>query len=259
MDRNAADNSAAGGGLWSHVLVSLSACVLTVAIVGSGVFLVWRSYEQRQLKIRVQKIVSSLQNRTPEELDAHAALLRARPRLARFVLPEIIKSIRTAASEEQQCAAIRVARAFLDDERIEKTLFALRVDYRERVAATAVEVLSALQPPQRAVRVMGQCLVDATADAAVDEACAALYRLGPAGREEMARRLEALSVGRRVWLVGFVASITAPEQRAWLEMLESDDSARVRNAAAAALARLAGRAARGTPLAASGRSTMGDR
>ncbi|MFQ5501174.1 MAG: hypothetical protein ACE5EQ_02615, partial [Phycisphaerae bacterium] len=100
-------------GPWSHVFVSLSACVLTVAIVGSSVFLAWRVYEQRQLKKRVQVIVSSLQNRTPQELDAHAALLKTRPRLAQYVLPEVINSIRNPTSEEQQCAAIQIAGAFL--------------------------------------------------------------------------------------------------------------------------------------------------
>ena len=38
---------------------------------------------------------------------------------------------------------------------------------------------------------MGQCLVDARVGAAVDEACAALYRLGEPGTAEMKARLTA--------------------------------------------------------------------
>lgn len=235
-------SSKQNGGVWSHVFVSLSACILTVAIVGSTVFLIWRIYEHRQLKSRVQKIVSSFQNRTPEELRAHAALLRAKPRLARHVLPEIINSIRNPTSEEQQCAAIQVASAFLDDKRIEKTLFRLRKDYRERVAAAAVVVLADLKPPHRAAGVMGRCLVDARAPAVVDEACAALYRLGEPGRAEMQQRLSGLSVGRRVWLVRFVSAIPDPQRQAWLRMLQSDPEERVRIEATAALDRIVKRA-----------------
>ncbi len=229
------------GGLWSHVFVSLSACVLTVTIVGSSVFLAWRVYEQRQLKHRVQVIVSSLQNRTPQELDAHAALLKTKPRLAQYVLPEIINSIRNPVSEDQQCAAIQIAGVFLDHRNIEKTLFSLRSDYRERVSAAAVEVLADLSPPERAAEVMGQCLADARAAAAIDEACAALFRLGDPGREEMQTRLAELSIARRVWLVRFVSAIPDPQRQAWLRMLQSDPEERVRVDATAALDRIAGR------------------
>lgn len=238
MKRN--DNKeASGGGVWGHVLVTLCACILTVSIAGSAVYLGWRVYDRRQLKARVEAEVASLENRTPEELAERADYLKARPKLAKYVLPEIVSSITKATSEQQKCSAIQVAKAFLDHKRIEKILFRLRKDPRESVAAASVNALSAIEPRARAAEVIGHCLVEATASAAVDEACVALYRMGQAGREEMSRRVPELEIGRRIWLVRYVGSVPGPDQRSWLDMLSRDEDPRVRAAAAGALERLA--------------------
>jgi len=221
------------------VLVSLCACVLTVSIVGSVVFLAWRVHDRRQLKDRIKTFVSSLEDRTPEELAARANKLKAHPKVARFVLPELSKSIANARSEQQQWAAIEVSRAFLSDEKVQKTLLGLRSDLRERIAAAAVRALSETEPPQRAAELMGQCLADARTGAAVDEACAALYRLGEVGLKEMRKRLPGLPAGRRKWLVGYVDSVGGPARRDWMAMLAADQDAEVRSAAAKALERLA--------------------
>jgi len=223
--------------IWGHVLVSLCACLLTISIVGSIVFLAWRVYDRRQLSFRVKTFVASLQDRTPEELVARAENLKAHPKVARFVLPELSKSIAHAGSEQQQWAAIEVSRAFLTDKKVEKTLFALRNYPRERVAAAAVRALSELQPRAHAAELMGQCLVDARTGAAVDEACSALYRLGEVGRAEMEKRLSALPVGRRIWLVGYADAMGGPNRRSWLKMLASSGEPRVRAAAEKALSR----------------------
>lgn len=225
--------------LWSHVFVSLCACVLTVSIVGSVVFLVWRVHDRRQLKARIKTFVSSLEDRTPEELAARANRLKAHQKVARFVLPELSKSIAGAGSEQQQWSAIEVSRAFLSDKKVQKTLMGLRGDLRERIAAAAVRALGESDPPEHAVELMGQCLADARTGAAIDEACAALYRLGAVGLKEMNKRLSDLPVGRRIWLVGYVDWIGGPARHGWMTMLAADNDAAVRSAAAEALDRLA--------------------
>lgn len=225
----------AESGFWSHALVSLGACVLTVSIVGSIVFLGWRVYDRRRLTAHAEAFVSSLQNRTPEELADHAESLKERPQVAKYVLPRLMRSIGAEGSDRQLSAAITVARAFVDDKVVEDSLFQLRVDNRETVAAAAVAALGELDPPERAAEVMGRCMVDATAGAAVDEACAALYRLGDAGLKEMRTRLSSLTVGRRVWLVGYVGNTEGSAQRPWLAMLSADAEQRVRDAAARAI------------------------
>ncbi len=226
------------GSFWGHVLVSLCACILTVSIMGSAVFLVWRVYDRQHLRERVSGFVSSLRNRTPEELAERAESLKAHPKVARYVVPEIRKSIKEASSDLQRCCAIQISRAFLNDEGVEKTLFSLRDDPAEAVAAAAVRVLSELQPPERASEIIGRCLLDAEVPAAVDEACAALYRLGNTGLMEMSRRKGNLTPGRRLWLVGYVAGHHGPLQRAWLSILKVDEDARVREAAEEALTAL---------------------
>ncbi len=228
----------ADSGFWSHALVSLGACVLTVSIVGSIVFLGWRVYDRRQLTARVEAFVSSLQNRTPEELADRAESLRAHPKVAKYVLPRLMRSIATEGSDRQLSAAITIARAFVDDKDVEENLFQLRVDMRETVAAAAVAALGEIEPPEHAAEVMGRCLVDARAGAAVDEACAALYRLGDAGLNEMKARLSSLPVGRRVWLAGYVGATKTDSQRTWLAMLSADPEQRVRAAAAKAIERI---------------------
>lgn len=229
--------SPGGGNFWAHVLVSACACALTVSIVGSAVFLAWRVYDRHQLKNNIEIFVSSLENRSEEELEARVIELKSRPKLAAYVLPEIAKGVVDSRSERRQWAAIQVSRAFLDHPKIEKALFLLRGDYRENISAAAVEALSDLQPPQKAAEVMGQCLVDGQA-AAADEACAALYRLGEVGRDEMKQRLPELSVGRRIWLVRYISAVSGPHQRNWLRMLGADEDERVRTAASEALSGL---------------------
>src|SRR5262245_29896693 len=105
------------GGPWGHLLVSASACVLTVSIVGSGVFLANRLYVRYQTRGLIRDFLSSLENRTPEELDQSIAKLQERPKLVAQMLPEIVGALRNARSEEQLCAVIRVCRPFLNHQR----------------------------------------------------------------------------------------------------------------------------------------------
>jgi len=227
------------GGAWGHVLVAACACLLTVAIVGSAAFLTYRIYDRHQWRIRVRSVVASLQNRTPEELSEKAAQVKASPKLARLVLPEVLKSLRDSKSEQQQCSAIRIMQVFVDHKSVEKTLFRLRRDGRESVAAAAINALANVQPPEHAAEVLGRCLDDVktrmVVDAVVDEACACLYGLGEAGLHEMRKRIPLLTVDRRIWLVGYVRDKGGPHCRAWLEMLQADSEERVRKAAGDAL------------------------
>jgi hypothetical protein len=183
--------------------------------------------------------VTSLQNRTPEELAERAAEVKSHPKVARLVLPEVLKSLRDSKSEQQLCSAIRVLRVFLDQRQVEKALFRLRYDGRENVAAAAVEALGHLRPAEHAADVLGRCLGDMETvpvmDAVIDEVCAGLFRLGEAGRSQMEQRLPLLSVERRVWLVGYVMEWGRNGGRPWLEMLLLDDDIHVRSAAEEAL------------------------
>lgn len=224
-----------GGAVWGHLLVSICACLLTVSIVGSAFFLIWRVIDRRDLQSKVQTFVASLENRSPEELAERAADLKAHPKVAKYVLPEIARTIRSGQSEGRLRAAIEISRAFLDNEGIVKTLFDLRRDPRESIAAAAVHVLSDLKPELTACDTIGRCLADAHTAAARDEACAALYRLGGPGLVEMKRRLGELTVGRRKWLVAYVADHPGAEQSAWLGMLSGDADPAVKSAAMEAL------------------------
>ncbi|HWL93013.1 MAG TPA: hypothetical protein VNT79_05730 [Phycisphaerae bacterium] len=224
------------GGLWGHLFVSICACLLTVSIVGSAAYLVWRVVDRRQIRDRVEAFVASLESRTPEELAERARSLKQLPKVARHVLPEIIRTIRQSKSENRQRAAVEISKAFLDNDAIVKTLSALAADPRETIAAAAVEVLSELQPPQRAAEIVGRCLRSATTAAARDEACAALHRLGEPGRREMEKGMGGLSIGRRLWLVRYVDAAGTPNRAAWLALLKADAAEQVRTAAEAALA-----------------------
>lgn len=232
-------------GFWGHLLVAVCACVLTVAIAGSAVFLVYRLYVQREMRSHVRTVVESLQNRTPEELAQRIEDVKARPKLASLVLPEVLKSLKDSKSEQQQCSAIEVLRVFVNHQQVEKALFKLRRDSREGVAASAVAALGDLQPPERAAEVLGRCLDDAdggrVVDAVVDEACAGLLRLGEPGRLALQKRLAVLSVDRRLWLVGYACEAGGPHRQAWLDMLLQDTDERVRMAAQRAQADSTGR------------------
>lgn len=230
-------------GSWiGPLLVAVTACVLTVTILGSIGILGWRFNEKRQLQNRVRSFVSSLQNRNADELAERAESLKERPKVARYVLPEIQRAIATAPSEQQKWSAIRVAEAFIEHPPIQESLFELRSSPLERIAAEATRVLSHIEPTERAAEKLGQCLADANCGAARDEACAGLIRLGDAGLAEMKSRLNSMSVGRRQWLVRYVNEQGGPQRTPWLQMLAGDDDNTVRGAANAALAQV-------TPLA----------
>jgi hypothetical protein len=237
-----ADRSSMGGksgGVWGHLLVSASACLLTVSILGSGVFLVYKGYSRYQLKSKVRAIIDSLENRTQEELDQSAAQLKERPKLAEYVMPELRRTLVSSTSERQLCAAIEISRAFVQNHRIERALFELRRDGREGVAAGAVHALAGLQPPEHAAEVLGKCLDGAEAglvvEAVVDEACAGLFALGDSGLRQVRPRLPNMPAERRAWLVGYVDSVGGPHRKSWLEMLRSDPDATVRTKAEAVL------------------------
>ncbi len=230
-----ATSSKSAENLWGHLLVSLCACILTISIAGSLVYLGWRIYDRHEMKSSVRRFVYSLENRTPEEIAEYASELRFKPKLVRYFVPEVIAAIRGDGPERQRRAAIRLSEAFISHDRVQQALLALRSDPNESVASAAVEALGGVEPPEKAAELLGACLVDAQSAAAVDEACAALYRLGDVGRALIKQRLNDLAVPRRVWLVQYVAQTLGPHQQAWLRMLESDQAAEVRKAAGAAL------------------------
>lgn len=214
------------------------ACVLTVSILGSAVYLGWRLYDRYQWRRQARTFVSSLENRTAGELTERAAQLRARPKVARYVLPEILRGLGTAASEQQLCATIQISRAFVDDKRIRRALVRLARDNREVVAAAAVEALAEIRPPDQAAAILGGCLTDQgdhpLAPAAVDRICAGLLEAGEAGRQELSDKRSLLAPERRVWLVGFVADGATPDRPAWLDVMAADPDERVQAAVAAA-------------------------
>jgi hypothetical protein len=223
------------GGPWGHVLVSASACVLTVSIAGSAVFLTHRLYSRHELRGKVRAFIASLENRTPQELADRVAQLKQRPRLTPHLLPEVTAALRRSRSEQQLCAAIQISRAFLDHKRVVDALVDLRGDGREIVAAAAVGVLAELAPAERAASVLGQCLADAPAGgvgaSAIDAACAGLYQMGGPGLAEAKRHLPGLTIDRRIWLAGYVHHAAGPHRRTWLEMLAADPDERVKGAA----------------------------
>jgi hypothetical protein len=227
--------------MMGHLLVSTSACLLTVSILGSGVFLVYKAYQRYETKSKVRAFIESLENRTPDELEDRCAQLKQRPKLAEYVLPELRRTLASATSERQLCAAIAVSRAFLDNPRIGRALFELRRDGRESVAADSVRALSGLQPPEHAADVLGKCLEGAESgqvvEAVIDQVCAGLFSLDEPGLQRMRERMPSLTAERRVWLVGYVNSVGGPYRVKWLELLRSDPDATVRARATAALAR----------------------
>ncbi|HKQ48491.1 MAG TPA: hypothetical protein VJZ71_10510 [Phycisphaerae bacterium] len=229
------------GGIWGHLLVSASACLLTVSIAGSGVFLIYKAYQRYETKSKVRAFIESLENRTPEELEDRCTQLKERPKLAEYVLPELRRTLASATSERQLCAAIEVSRAFLDNPRISRALFELRRDGRESVAGDAVRALAGLQPPEHAADVLGKCLEGAESgqvvEAVIDQVCAGLFLLGEPGLQRMRERLASLPPERRVWLVGYVNTVGGPYRVNWLELLQQDPNATVRARATAALSK----------------------
>lgn len=224
-------------GAWGDVLVAGCACLLTVSILGSAVYLGWRLYDRYQWTRHARTFVLSLENRTAEELTERAAQLRARPKVARYVLPEILRGLSTAVSERQLCATIQISRAFVDDKRIRRALTRLVRDNREIVAAAAVEALAEVRPREQSAAILGGCLTNQgdspLAPAAVDRICAGLLDAGEAGRQALSNKLALLAPDRRVWLVGFVAEGDAPDRQAWLDVLAADPDERVQAAVAA--------------------------
>jgi len=247
--------SAPRGGAWGHIIVSASACILTVSIVGSAVFLVHRIYARYELRGKIREFLASLENRTPQELEERALKLKERPKLMDQMLPELSQTLRAARSEQQLCAAIQISRAFLGHKRIRDALFELRADGREGVAAAAVSALGKIDPPDQAAQILGRCMEDVPAGAigpaALDQLCAGLYSLDAAGLETMKKHVTKLSIDRRIWLAGLVSQLEGPGRRPWLDMLAADADPRVKAAAELAQRPSAGRVAP-APVAKSG-------
>lgn len=221
------------GGVFGDLLVAVSACLLTVSIVGSGVYLGWRAYDRRVQQEKVDAFVASLEHRSEAELAADVDRLRAKPKLTKYVLPRLLASIRGATDERQQVASVRVACAFLDLPKIRRALWELRESDRESVVSAAVEALSRIQPPGEAAQWLGKCL-DVKSGAVVDGVCAGLVALGEPGRNEMRGQLGKLSVDRRVWLAGYIGANPVDDRAAWLDLLAGDSEPRVREAVEAA-------------------------
>ena len=225
--------SVPGKSVAGDVIVAASACILTISIAGSAVFLGYRAYEKRVQQARVDSFVNSLEHRSNAELAADAEQLRGKPKLAKYVLPRILASIRTENDERRQVASMRIAWAFLDNQKVRRTLFEMRRSSRETVAAAAVDALARITPPEEAAKWLGQCL-DVSTGAVIDAVCAGLVNLGDAGRAEMTARIGQLSVDRRIWLAGFVSTRPVEDRDKWLDLLSRDSEPRVREAAAAA-------------------------
>lgn len=234
----AANPERAETGPWGHILVSASACILTVSILGSAIFLANKIYRQYELRRVARAFVASLENRTPEELSERAALLKLRPKLAAHFLPEVDAALRESRSEKQLCAAIRMAEEFVDHRRIRSALAQLCGERRESVAAAAVRALARVQPPEEAAALLGQRVEESASGtvgpAALDAAIAGLFQLGAPGHSEMKRRLPQVSRERRIWIAGYVNEHGGPYRAAWLAALKSDTDADVRAAAARA-------------------------
>ncbi|HPF37134.1 MAG TPA: hypothetical protein P5081_00405 [Phycisphaerae bacterium] len=230
------DGTRTKDGWFGPFLVATTACILTVTILGSIGILAWRFYDRWQLQDRVRTLVLSLENRSAEELAEKAAQLKERPKVAKYVLPQIRAAIVRSPSEQQQWAAIRIGEAFISDRSMEDALFRLRSSPRERIAAEATRILSLVEPPSRAAERLGACLKDAQCGAVKDEACAGLLRLGEVGLAEMRTHMNTLNVGRRLWLVRYVNDRGGVSRQAWLQMLAKDEDTAVRTAAVAALA-----------------------
>lgn len=227
------------GGPWGHLLVSVSACALTVSIVGSGVFLAHRIYVRYETRGLIRDFLASLENRNPQELDESVSKLSQRPKLVEQMLPEMARSLRTAHSEEQLCAVIKVCQPFLGHRRVRDALFELRGDGREGVAAAAVRALSQAEPPEQAAELLGRCLDDVPAGvlgpSAIDRLCSGLYDLGGRGLDVIRPKLSNLPTERRVWLVGYVTERGGAHESEWLRMLLADADERVRTAARQAM------------------------
>lgn len=222
-----------GKGIAGDILVAASACILTISIAGSAVYLGYRAYDRRVQQARVDAFVNSLEHRTTAELAADADQLHGKPKLAKYVLPRILASIRTENDERRQIASMRIAWAFLDSQKVRRTLHDMRRSPRESVAAAAVDALAHITPPAEAAHWLGQCL-DVNTGAVIDAVCAGLVSLGESGRFELKGKIEQLSVDRRIWLAGYIAAHPVDDRDKWLDLIAMDSDARVREAVAAA-------------------------
>lgn len=220
-------------GIGGDILVAVSACILTVSIAGSAVYLGYRAYDRRIQQERVDAFVNSLEHRTAAELEADAAQLHSKPKLAKYVLPRILASIRTENDERRQIASMRIAWAFLDNPKVRRTLHDMRASPRESVAAAAVEALAHITPPAEAAQALGDCL-DVSTGAVVDAVCAGLVSLNEHGREVMKLKLGSFTVDRRIWIAGYIASHVVDNRDKWLDLLGGDSDLRVKEAVEAA-------------------------
>lgn len=220
-------------GIGGDILVAVSACILTVSIAGSAVYLGYRAYDRRIQQERVDAFVNSLEHRTLAELAADAEQLHSKPKLAKYVLPRILASIRTENDERRQIASMRIAWAFLDVPKVRKTLHDMRVSPQESVAAAAVEALAHITQPADAAKALGQCL-DVSTGAVIDAVCAGLVSLNEHGRAVMKEKLGQFSVDRRVWIAGYIAAHEVDDRDKWLDLLAADSEPRVREAVDAA-------------------------
>jgi len=220
-------------GIGGDILVAASACILTISIAGSAVYLGYRAYDRRVQQERVDAFVNSLEHRSAAELAADAEQLRSKPKLAKYVLPRILSSIRTENDERRQIASMRIAWAFLDNQKVRRTLHDMRTSSRESVAAAAVEALAHIMPPDEAAKALGDCL-DVGTGAVVDAVCAGLVSLNEHGRTVMNQKLGQFSIDRRVWIAGYIASHPVDDRDKWLNLLAADPDSRVRDAVDAA-------------------------
>lgn len=224
--------------LWSQVIVGALACALTVSIVGSVAFLAIRSYRSRAYDARIQQFVQSLENRSAAELVHTTQELTKRPGVAKQLLPTLLATAEGRGPERRRLAAVQLCGAMVgSDDRVEKSLFALRLDRSEVVAAQAVEALASLKPPERAAEKLGECFADAT-PSVLDVLCYQLLNLGNEGRAVLRAHQAGFDVDRRRWLAGLLAERKPEDASSLLSPFATDPDAGVRISTAYALAQL---------------------
>src|SRR5262245_30710669 len=95
-------------GLLARAAMIVLACVLTVSIAGSALFL-WQARSRAHDRYaRIQKFVDRLGLLSPQEIAERAAALRETPEDARRVIPAVLKRLRHERSPRLRLACVRL-------------------------------------------------------------------------------------------------------------------------------------------------------
>ena len=209
--------------------IAVMSCILTVAILGSGIFLYVRWQRSRDEQARITTFVNGLQNLSPEQLRTSADELSKRPRMARRVLPRVMGRARGRATPAERLAAVRFLARFAGDRPdVADALYGLRRNADEGVAAEAAAALAAITPRDAAAARLASCLDAPAQPAVVDVVIDELLKLDSTGRAALEARMPLLSPDRRMWVVGLVMDRRPADHRQWLELFAADPDADVR-------------------------------